>query len=164
MLDPSGNVVSWNAGAERIKGYRAEEIIGKHFSCFYTQGDVEGGKPAKVLDTAVREGRYAEECLRVKQDGSVFWADVIVAPLWDNTGHLGGFSKITHDITALHLAQQNLADTIRYTQEILKIAPIGIMTLKASGYFVAVNPAVCRLVGAIDEEHLRALNFRQLDT
>lgn len=99
MLDPDGIIVSWNQGAQRIKGYTAEEAIGKHFSIVYTPEERANDKPHLVLETAAREGRYENEGLRVRKDGSTFWANVIITPIRDNTGKLVGYSKVTRDIT-----------------------------------------------------------------
>ena len=105
LLDPQGMVVSWNAGAERIKGYKASEIIGQHFSRFYTSEDLATGKPSRELVEAVAQGKYEEEGSRVRKDGSRFWANVIIIPLLDEKGELRGFSKITRDITARKTAE-----------------------------------------------------------
>jgi len=99
MLDPQGRVATWNAGAERIKGYRAEEIIGQHVSRFYTPEDVERGKPDEQLEKATAQGRWQEEGWRVRKDGSRFWATVLITALRDEQGQLLGFSKVTRDIT-----------------------------------------------------------------
>ena len=98
-LDPDGNVVDWNAGAERIKGYTADEIVGQHFSRFYTEEDRAAGMPQQVLDMARREGKYEGEGWRVRRDGSRFWSSVTVSPLRDPTGRLVGFAKVTRDVT-----------------------------------------------------------------
>jgi PAS domain S-box-containing protein len=98
-LDRNGNVASWNSGAQRIKNYTAEEVIGKHFSQFYTKEDAEAGLPAIVLETASTTGHYAGEGWRVRKDGSKFWSSVVITPLRDETGELIGYSKITRDIT-----------------------------------------------------------------
>jgi len=98
-LDRHGNITSWNSGAERIKKYTADEIIGKHFSQFYTKEDAEAGLPAKVLHTAATTGHFEGEGWRVRKDGSRFWSSVVITPLRDETGELVGFSKITRDIT-----------------------------------------------------------------
>jgi PAS domain S-box-containing protein len=108
MLDPSGKVASWNQGAERIKGYQASEIIGRHFSCFYPPEDVQDGKPERELQRALAEGRYEEEGWRLRKDGSRFWADVVITALTDGTGKLRGFSKITRDITERKKARQRI--------------------------------------------------------
>ena len=99
MLDPQGKVTSWNHGAERVKGYRAAEIIGKHFSCFYPEEDVRAGKPQRELEIAAREGTYEEEGWRLRKDGSRFWANVVITALRDHRGTLVGFAKITRDTT-----------------------------------------------------------------
>lgn len=99
MLDPDGMVKSWNEGARKIKGYRAEEIIGEHFSRFYPSEEVDQGKPEQELKTASAEGRYEEEGWRIRKDGSRFWANVVITALRDKNGNLLGFTKITRDIT-----------------------------------------------------------------
>jgi PAS domain S-box-containing protein len=100
MLDPAGKVVSWNKGAERLKGYTAEEILGKDVSVFFLPVDVAAGKPAAELARAAADGRTEQESWRVRKDGSHFWADVIVTALRDDDGKLRGFSKVTRDFTA----------------------------------------------------------------
>lgn len=105
MLDPQGRVGTWNAGAERIKGYRAEEIIGHHFSCFHTDEAIQQGWPKTELARATAEGRFEDEGWRVRKDGSKFWANVIITALRDDTGDLKGFSKVTRDLTERKLAE-----------------------------------------------------------
>jgi PAS domain S-box-containing protein len=99
LLDPSGRVATWNQGAENIKGYKAGEIVGEHFSVFYPREAIESGWPDRELEIAVREGRYADEGLRVRKDGSTFWANVVITALRDKDGVLLGFSKVTRDLT-----------------------------------------------------------------
>ncbi len=99
MLDPDGNVSSWNSGAERIKGYSAEEIIGQHFSTFYTEEDRAAGDPQKALEAARRHGRFEKEGWRQRKDGSRFWASVVIDAIKDDFGRVIGFAKITRDIT-----------------------------------------------------------------
>ena len=99
MLDPGGHIISWNSGAERLKGWRAEEIIGQHFSVFYTPEDRDRDHPAHELEIAVREGRYEEEGWRVRKDGTRFWANVLITALFDKDGTLRGFGKVTRDTT-----------------------------------------------------------------
>jgi PAS domain S-box-containing protein len=113
MLDPFGNVVSWNLGAERIKGYSADEIIGKHFSIFYPREDVENEKPKKELKAAAASGRFEDEGYRVRKDGSRFWANVIITALFDGRGKLRGYSKVSRDITQQRKAEQALRDQAR---------------------------------------------------
>jgi PAS domain S-box-containing protein len=99
MLDTEGHVNSWNVGAERIKGYKASEIVGKHFSCFYPEEDIAAAKPQRALEIAAKEGRVEDEGWRLRKDGSRFWANVIITALKDNAGNLIGFIKVTRDIT-----------------------------------------------------------------
>jgi PAS domain S-box-containing protein len=108
MLDPSGHVVSWNAGAENVTGYREKEIVGRHSSCFFPAEDIELGKPEQELKIAAETGRFADEGWRVRQDGTQFWASVAIAALLDETGNLRGFSKVMRDITARKLAEDRL--------------------------------------------------------
>jgi len=108
MLDLEGRVTTWNEGAERIKGYRAEEIIGQHFSKFYTPEAAALGKPALELKKAAEQGRFEEEGWRVRKDGSRFWASVVVTPLRDRTGQLRGFAKVTRDITERKRIEEQL--------------------------------------------------------
>jgi PAS domain S-box-containing protein len=100
MLDPQGRVSTWNAGAEAINGYRAEEIIGQSFAHFYTPEDVRAGVPTLALATARRAGRFVDQGLRVRKDGSRIWAEVVITPLRDEHGELRGYAKVTRDITA----------------------------------------------------------------
>lgn len=107
-LDPAGRVVSWNAGAERIKGYHAEEILGESFSRFYPEEDVERGKPERNLRIAEEEGRFTDEGWRVRKDGSKFWADVVITALRGADGLLRGFAKVTRDATDRKRAQDEI--------------------------------------------------------
>jgi len=108
MLDPEGRVTTWNEGAERIKGYRADETIGEHFSKFYTPEAVAQGKPSQELKIAAEQGRFEEESWRVRKDGSRFWANVVITALRDKTGQLRGFGKVTQDITERRRAEEEL--------------------------------------------------------
>src|SRR6266496_138360 len=108
MLDPSGNVSSWNRGAARIKGYNASEIIGKNFSIFYPEEDNRARKPEMELEVAAREGRFEDEGWRVRKDGSQFWANVIITAIRDESGRLVGFGKVTRDFTEKMHAQRAL--------------------------------------------------------
>ncbi|HXN65687.1 MAG TPA: PAS domain S-box protein [Candidatus Acidoferrales bacterium] len=99
MLDPEGRVSTWNSGAERIKGYRASEIIGRHFSSFYPEEDLANGKPRRALEVATREGRYEDEGWRVRKDGSRFWASVVITAVRDRDGKILGYGKVTRDFT-----------------------------------------------------------------
>lgn len=117
MLDPAGYIASWNVGAERIKGYSATEIIGRHFSVFYPQRDIDAGKPAYELEVAEREGRFEDEDVRVRKDGTVFWANVLITAVRDTDGTLIGFVKVTRDLTERRAAQQRaIADARRLAE------------------------------------------------
>src|SRR5581483_2962428 len=105
MLDPEGLVVSWNSGAERMKGYRRDDIVGKHFSVFFTEEDLAAGKPAQELAAARRTGRAEMEGWRVKKNGSRFWARVVLTAVQDDEGQLRGFAKVTQDLTERRHAQ-----------------------------------------------------------
>src|ERR1041384_1466983 len=97
MLDPQGTVTSWNRGAMLFKGYEANEIIGQHFSVFYTAEDQKTDLPRRALENAVREGGFESEGWRVRKDGTRFWAHVVIDPVWTEGGELAGFAKITRD-------------------------------------------------------------------
>jgi PAS domain S-box-containing protein len=107
-LDPDGRITSWNAGAERIKGYAADEVIGKHFSIFYPLADVRAGKPDEELRVAAAEGRLEDEGWRIRKDGSTFWANVVITALRDERGELVGFAKVTRDLTVRKRAEDRL--------------------------------------------------------
>lgn len=106
MLDPNGYVISWNEGAEHIKGYTADEIIGQHFSCFYIGDDIKLGKPDQELKAAVADGRCEDENWRLRKDGSRFWASVIITAIRNEAGDLCGFSKVTRDMTERKQAEE----------------------------------------------------------
>ena len=117
MLDPTGHVVSWNEGAQRIKGYEAAEIIGRHFSTFYPAEDVAADKPRHELEIAISEGKYEEEGWRVRKDGSLFWASVLITAVRAGDGRLVGFAKVTRDLTERRAANERaLADARRVTE------------------------------------------------
>ncbi len=110
MLDPKGLVVSWNGGAQRIKGYHAEEIVGQHFSRFYPQEDIERGAPQRDLDIAISQGRCEDEGWRVRKDGSTFWANVVLTAIRDQVGNLRGFAKLTRDLTERNQVEAELTN------------------------------------------------------
>lgn len=111
MLDTNGNVVTWNDGAERLKGYTQEEIIGKHFSCFYQPSDIDKNLPTKLLKEAIEQGSCENFGWRVRKDGSQFYANVVIRPTKDSAGTLKGFSKVTRDITERHVSEERLLQT-----------------------------------------------------
>jgi PAS domain S-box-containing protein len=109
MIDPEGRVISWNRGAERMKGYGSEEIVGRHFSCFYRSEDIESGVPARLLETAIANGSASAEGWRVRKDGSQFWASVLITAIRDDRGELLGFARLTRDLTDRVEAEATLA-------------------------------------------------------
>lgn len=128
MLDPSGIVANWNVGGVRIKGYSAEEIVGQHFSRFYTPDDQASGKPARALQIALDSGHYNEEGWRVRKDGSFFWASVAIDPIRNDAGELVGFAKITRDISERKKAEERLGLMQRQLAESQKLDALGQLT------------------------------------
>src|ERR1700756_6042056 len=127
MLDPTGIVTSWNVGGQRIKGYSSEEIVGQHFSRFYTEADRANGKPARALGIARDKGRYEEEGWRVRKDGTFFWASVVIDPIYEDD-QLIGFAKITRDITERRNAQIKLEAMQKQLAESQKFDALGQLT------------------------------------
>jgi PAS domain S-box-containing protein len=128
MLDRDGVVATWNPGAERLKGYRTTEILGQHFSRFYTDEDRATGLPARALEISAREGRFEHEGWRVRQDGSRFWASVIIDPIRDETGALVGYAKVTRDLTERRNAQRALEATREALFQSQKMEAVGRLT------------------------------------
>jgi len=125
MLDADGRVMTWNNGAERIKGYHAEEILGKHFSVFYQPEDIRADRPAQALRVAISEVRFEQEGWRVRKDGSQFWAHVVITALKDRSGRLQGFAKVTRDITERKQAEEKLRRSEAYLAEGQRLSHIG---------------------------------------
>ncbi|MCC7364817.1 MAG: PAS domain S-box protein [Dehalococcoidia bacterium] len=118
MLSPDGFIISWNSGARRMNGYTAEEIIGRHFSAFYSPEEVAGGKPELELEIALADGRYEEEGWRIRKDGTRFWANVVISPIRDQDGRLLGFSKVTRDQTERRRAREELVASQQRQREL----------------------------------------------
>jgi len=146
MLDPAGRVSTWNAGAERIKGYRASEIIGKHFSSFYTPEDRERGEDVRALRMAREEGRYETEAQRVRKDGTRFWAHVIIDPIFGDDGKLRGYAKITRDITEMKAATEELQAARSALMHAQKMEAIGQLT---GGIAHDFNNMLAGIIGAL---------------
>ena len=128
MLDPDGRVSNWNTGAEAIKGYKAEEIVGQHFSRFYTEEDQAEGMPERALATALAEGKYENEAWRVRKDGTRFYASVVIDPIHDEDGTLVGFAKITRDITERRKANEALEEARAALFQSQKLQALGELT------------------------------------
>ena len=159
MLDPEGLVVSWNTGAERIEGYPAEEIVGRHFSQFYPSEDVSNGKPRRDLEVAAAKGRFADEGWRVRKDGSTFWANVVFTAIRDQTGNLRGFAKLTRDLTGLKHAEavqkeldQRLRDQQFYTRSLIESNIDALMTTDPLGIITDINQQMEALTGCTRDE------------
>jgi PAS domain S-box-containing protein len=178
MLAPDGRLTNWNPGAQRIKGYRPEEVIGQHFSIFYTPEDREAGEPQRALETATREGRFENKAWRVRKDGTRFYAHVVVDPIWGETGTLLGFAKITRDITEATLAQQDLERTREALFQAQKMQAIGQLSGGIAHDFnnlltvilgnleivrkrVANDPKVMRLIDNATQGALRGVSLTQ---
>jgi PAS domain S-box-containing protein len=148
MLDPSGVIVNWNSGAERLKGYSAAEIVGQHFSKFYTRDDRMAGLPARVLEAAARDGHYEAEGWRVRKDGGRFWAAVEVDAIHDENNKLIGFAKVTRDITERQIAQQTLRETARQFQVLIGgVTDYALFMLDPNGLVVNWNAGAERIKG-----------------
>ena len=139
MLDPAGLVVTWNIGAERIKGYSAEEILGRHFSCFYPPKDVQAGVPARALETAAAQGRSEDEGWRVRKDGSPFWAHVALTALRDEAGTLVAFAKVTRDLTEQRRAAEVLRAGEEYARRIVDAAYDAFVSIDQAGVITGWN-------------------------
>ncbi|HEV3494771.1 MAG TPA: SpoIIE family protein phosphatase, partial [Actinomycetes bacterium] len=147
LLDPDGRVVSWNPGAERIKGYTAEEILGQHFTRFYQPDDVAAGLPAQGLARAAAEGRYQARGWRVRKDGRRFYAQVTLTALFDSTGKLTGYAKITQDVTAELEAEQARRDREYQLAEAQAVAQLGSFEWALASGQVTWSPELCRILG-----------------
>src|SRR2546429_9025741 len=147
LLDSRGRIITWNQGAQRIKGYTFDEIRGRHFSVFYPREDIESGKPEYELKVAAQEGRFEDEGWRIRKDGSRFWANVVITALKDESGVLLGFGKVTRDISERKWAMEaNFEKLFRSSPN-----PIFLSTLD-DRRFIEVNEALCELLGYQREE------------
>jgi PAS domain S-box-containing protein len=160
MLDTEGRIVSWNEGAERIKGYREEEVLNRHFSLFYTPEDRHGGRPQAVLEQAAREGSYEEEGWRLRSDGTRFQAHVLITAVRDSAGELVGFAKVTRDLT-----ERRIADAARRREEQRYRAlyldnPSIYISVDAEGEVVDVNPYGADYLGYEVEQLVGTSVFR----
>src|SRR5215212_4431637 len=147
LLDPEGRVISWNAGAERIKGYAAKEILGQHFSRFYEPDDIAAGLPARMLARAAREGRTQGRGWRIRKDGGRFYAQVTLTALFDGEGQLIGYAKITHDVTAELEAEQARRDREYQLAEAQAVAKLGSFEWALATGEVIWSPELCRILG-----------------
>lgn len=184
MLDPQGRVATWNQGAERIKQYKREEIIGKHFSIFYPEEDLANDKPGMEMREVARTGKFEDYGWRVKKDGSRFWANVIITGFFDENGVLKGYSKVTRDITErkrnedalrkakeelearveertrdLEKSKSELQETLSAFQGLFQQAAVGIAQVDLDGRYQRVNQKICDMLGYSGEELLNRSVF-----
>jgi PAS domain S-box-containing protein len=153
MIDPDGIITSWNAGAKRFKGYEEAEILGHHFSRFYTDEDRRAGLPQKALDTAIREGRFEGEGWRVRKDGTHFWSHVVIDPIIDPTGKLLGFAKITRDLTDRKMAEETLKQSEQQFRLLVQsVTDYAIYMLDPRGHLTNWNLGAQRIKGYLPEE------------
>jgi PAS domain S-box-containing protein len=152
LLDPQGNVMSWNGAAERLKGWKPDEIIGQHFSRFYPAEDVEKGKTEHELRVAAQDGRFEDEGWRVRKDGSRFWANVIITALRDKQGTLLGFGKVSRDLTERRAAEERMK---QQSQEIFEMAVVPLVQVWEG---IVLVP----LIGTLDSQRTQQLMERLL--
>ncbi|MDR6946745.1 PAS domain S-box-containing protein [Pseudomonas sp. 2957] len=153
MIDPDGTITSWNSGAKRFKGYEEAEIIGEHFSRFYTPEDRANGMPQRALDTAIREGRFEGEGWRVRKDGTHFWSHVVIDPIIDPNGELLGFAKITRDLTDRKMAEETLKQSEQQFRLLVQgVTDYAIYMLSPEGCVSNWNQGAQRIKGYLPEE------------
>ena len=151
-LDVNGRVSSWNEGAYRIKGFHADEIMGAHFSCFYQLQDISKNGPSMALKMAEEHGHFQEEGLRIRKDGSVFWASILITAIHDTDGTLIGFSNITRDLTERRQAEEVIAQANNLREAIMHAAPYSIIATDPQGVITSINPAAERMLWYTSED------------
>ncbi|UQS16376.1 PAS domain-containing sensor histidine kinase [Pseudomonas sp. HS6] len=153
MIDPGGIITSWNSGAKRFKGYEEAEILGEHFSRFYTDEDRAVGMPQRALDTAIREGRFEGEGWRVRKDGTHFWCHVVIDPIFSPSGQLLGFAKITRDLTDRKMAEETLKQSEQQFRLLVQgVTDYAIYMLSPEGRVTNWNPGAQRIKGYAPDE------------
>jgi PAS domain S-box-containing protein len=154
MLDPDGHVASWNRGAERIEGYQANEIMGKHFSVFYPPEDIASGKTDRELKVAAAQGQYEEEGWRLRKDGSRFLANMVITALRDQEGKLRGFSTIARDVTQRYEMERKLHQEQEFVRSLVECFPDLIVVLDTEGRFKFVSDRVKDILGVTPEDYV----------
>lgn len=148
LIDPEGFIVSWNTGAERINGYRAEEVIGKHFSIFYLPEDVARNHPQNELEIAAKEGRYEEEGWRLRKNGTKFWSNVVINPMRDKNNHLVGFAKVTRDLSERKVSEERLRESEERARKMFEgVKDYSLIMLNADGTVATWNEGARRIKG-----------------
>ncbi len=160
LLDEKGFIETWNKGAEKIKGYRPEEIIGKHYSIFYLPADKEAGLPEKLMAEAAKYGKVRAEGWRVKKNGELFWANLVITAIHDEAGQVIGFTKVTRDLTEKKQAEENLRRSEeRYLKMIAEVQDYAILLIDPDGKIENWNKGAERIKGYTAEEII-GKNFR----
>jgi PAS domain S-box-containing protein len=155
MLSPTGDILTWNDGAQKIKGYRSSEIIGKHFALFYTRQDIESGKPELELELAIQNGRHEDEGWRVRKSGSLFWCSVVITPLYNRYNELIGFSEVTRDLSEKKKEEELLKQSEeRYRLLVGQVRDYGIFMLDEKGRIISWNEGAQRIKGYTADEIL----------
>jgi PAS domain S-box-containing protein len=167
LIDPVGKILTWNLGAERIKGYTADEIVGQHFSRFYTEEDLGANVPAQHLERARREGRSEAEGWRIRRDGTRFWANVVITALFDEDGSLRGFGKVTRDLTERRERERARAESAaiarseRWLRATLNSIGDAVIVTDDQGLVMLINPVAAALTGWSEQE-ARGLSVEQV--
>jgi PAS domain S-box-containing protein len=151
-IDPEGIVNTWNTGAERLKGYRAADIVGRSFALCFPPEEVERGKPEYILQAAIAHEQWVDEGWHVRKDGSLFWAEAVTTALRDERGRLRGFSQVIHDISDRKQAEEALRETNQTLQSIIQASPLAIMTFDRKGHIGMWSPAAERIFGWSEQE------------
>lgn len=154
IFDPEGRVVSWSKSAEKIKGYRSEDVLGKHLSIFYPPEESGSGKAEHALSVALAEGKFEEDGLRARKDGSTFWANVVITPTYNSNGGLSGFIKITRDISLSKSSDLAQGDNTSNFHGAFQDAPIGMMLVDLEWKITRVNRSICDMLGYTEAELL----------
>jgi formate hydrogenlyase transcriptional activator len=152
MLDPQGRVSTWNSGAERIKGYKADEIIGQHFSKFYPPDEIEQGKPEAALETAASKGQFEDEGWRIRKDGTRFWANMVITRIRDPKGILMGFTKVTRDLTERKKTEEALQRSEEHSRMLFENSPDAVLVSDPEGRILEANARIDKLFGYKREE------------
>ncbi len=148
LIDPQGQILSWNSGAERIKGYTADEVIGKHFSIFYSDADIQRNHPKHELELAIKNGKYEEEGWRIRKNGTKFWANVIITPLKDKTGTHVGFAKVTRDLSEKRESEERLRKSEERLRKMFEgIKDYAMIMLDPEGLVTSWNEGARRIKG-----------------
>jgi PAS domain S-box-containing protein len=154
ILDTKGHILTWNSGAEAIKGYKAEEIVGQSFSKFYEPQLVEAHYPEYELKTAIERGRFEDEGWRIRKDGTKFWANVVITAIYDEKNEPMGFVKVTRNLTERKQAERALAASERNYRTLASMAPVGILDFTPEGHLTYANEHACQVMGLTLEEAL----------